>query len=93
MDLEDGADDAADGLHLVPHLDLRALGLPGRLGLALLGPDEEEVPEDPDRHAAGSRVSRELELDFEAAASTKWASAGVGVMRDPWTGIGCDAPP
>ena len=49
VDLEDGADDAADGLHLVTHLDARALRLPGGLRLALLGTDEEEVAEDPDR--------------------------------------------
>ena len=49
VDLEHGADDAADGLHLVPHLDPRALGLPGGLRLPLLGLDEEEVAEGPDR--------------------------------------------
>ena len=58
VDLEDGADDAADGLHLVPHLVPRALGLPRRLGLSLLGPDEEEVAEDPDRHERKERDQR-----------------------------------
>ena len=50
VDLEDGADDAADGLHLVPHRDVRTLRLACGLRLALLGSDEEEVAEDPDRH-------------------------------------------
>ena len=40
----------------------------------------------------GNRVIKPLELDF-VAATRKWVAARVDVMRDPWTGIGCDAPP
>jgi hypothetical protein len=38
-------------------------------------------------------VIKPLELDFDAAAR-KWVAARrVDVMRDPWTGIGCEEPP
>jgi hypothetical protein len=39
---QDGADDPADGLDLVANVVARTLALAGRLGLSLLGPDEEE---------------------------------------------------
>ena len=44
MDLQNGPDHAADGLHLVADHVARALIGPGRPGLALLRLEEEEVP-------------------------------------------------
>jgi len=48
VDLEDRADDAAHRLHLVTDFDARALSGTRCLRLALLGLDEEEVPEHTD---------------------------------------------
>ena len=56
--------------------------LPRRLGLALLGPDEEEVPEQPDGERAGSSVISGLELEEVAAPGGVEERRG-GCHRDP----------
>ena len=81
VDLEDGADDAAHGLHLVSHFDPRPLRLPGSLRLSLLGPDEEEVPEHADGEQRQQGQATSWNWIWRWRRPRSGASAGVGVME------------
>ena len=84
VDVDDVAHDAAGGQDLVAHLVGVAL-LPGRLGLALLGPVDEEVERGADDHEDEERADCPL-LDFFAVGADQRGDGARAAIIERWRG-------